>query len=414
VKNLLAVGRDDVVCYDESGAIGGNWAFDDRRGRTSVYETTHLISSKKWSEFEDYPVPADYPDFPSHRQMLAYFNGYADHFQLRPYIRLGTQVERAELAADGRWSVRVRYGGEARQETFDHLVVCSGHHREPLIPETVGRFTGEVLHSSEFKRAEPFRGKRVLVVGGGNSGCDIAVDVSRVAQRACLSMRRGYYIMPKILFGRPVDVTFARVRRHMPRALLQPLIALGLRLMVGRPEKYGLQPPQCGPLEMHPTLNTNVLSALRDGDVLPRVGIDRIDGRTVHFRDGAAEEFDTIIWATGFRIAFPFLDSSVVDWDTTAAPPLYLKMMHRRIANLFFIGLFQPIGCIWRLADRQARIAALQIAGRLERPAAVMALADRERQSSHWRFSKVPRHAIEVDYHRFGSELARELARASA
>src|SRR5438067_1309392 len=213
VKNLLAAEVYNVVCYDEGDAIGGNWVFSEAKSRTSVYFSTHIISSKRLSEFEDYPMPADYPDFPSHRQLRTYFDSYAAHFGLEPYIRLRTRVERAQLGSDGRWSVSLSGGG---QEIFDHLIVCSGHHREPYVPEHAGEFTGEVLHSRDFKRGERFRDRRVLVIGGGNSACDIAVDISRVAARTCISFRRGYYIVPKLLFGRPIDLLYAKARK-LPR-----------------------------------------------------------------------------------------------------------------------------------------------------------------------------------------------------
>ncbi len=288
--------------------------------------------------------------------------------------------------------------------------MCTGHHREPLIPDCAAGFTGDALHSCQFKRAEPFRDKRVLVVGGGNSGCDISVEVARVATRCCLSMRRGYYIVPKVTFGRPTDVVIARLRRLLPRRLAQYVASKLIGLVVGPWEKYRLQPPQCQPLQMHPTLNTNVLSALRDGSVLPRAGIARIDGETVHFTDGSSEAFDTIIWATGFHHGFPFLDASVVDWGPTDMPPLYLRMMHRRIGDLFFIGLFQPAGCIWRLADLQARIAALQIAGRLSRPADLAARVEAQERSARAFFDGAVRHLTQVDYHDFRRQLATEIA----
>jgi thioredoxin reductase len=396
VKNLLAVGFTEVVCYDESDSIAGTWAFDQHADRTSVYESTHIISSKSLSGFEDYPMPSTYPDFPSHQQMRTYFEDYAAHFGLLPFIRLRTRVEKASLRADRRWSIRVTQPDGSAEGIFDHLIICSGHLREPSIPTYPGTFTGEALHSRSFKHAEPFRGKRVLVVGGGNSACDLAVDISRVAARTCISMRRGYHIAPKVMFGRPVDLLYARLRKRLwlPRSAIRILMAALLRLGIGPWEKYGLQTPKSRLFEMHPTLNTNILSALREGTVLPRVGIEKFDGRLIHFHDGVAEPFDTIIWATGFQISFPFLESSVVDWDSSRPPPLYLKMMHRQIANLFFIGLFQPIGCIWRLADHQAQIAALQIAGRLQRPSDVGARAERESFSPHWQFNRTPRHAV--------------------
>jgi cation diffusion facilitator CzcD-associated flavoprotein CzcO len=412
VKNLLSAGLDDVVCYEESGAIGGTWVFDARPERTTVYESTHIISSKALSAFEDFPMPEDYPDFPSHQQMRAYFELYAKAFGILNHISLRTRVEAARLLPNGRWSIRIMQpDGSATEETFDALLVCSGHLREPAIPTYPGTFSGEILHSQGYKRAEPFRDKRVLVVGGGNTACDVAVEIARVAARTVISMRRGYYISPKIMFGRPVDVLYARLRRlnWLPKSAIRSLMTILLRLGIGPWEKYGLAAPQGRLFEMHPTLNTNILAALRDGMVVPREGIATLDGPMVRFRNGRAEAFDAIVWATGFHVVFPFFDRSIVDWNLDRTPPLYLRMMHPRIGNLFFIGLFQPIGCIWRLADFQARIAALQIAGRLLRPADIGTRI--ARQHPHWHFDAEPRHALEVDYHDFRNELMRELAR---
>jgi cation diffusion facilitator CzcD-associated flavoprotein CzcO len=282
LKNLLGAGLRNVVCYDESASIGGNWVFDESPRRTSVYASTHIISSKAMSGFDDFPMPHDYPDFPSHRQMRDYFEAYAARFGLAPYIRLRHRVEQAALQADGRWSVSVRGPGGVADEIFDHFVVCSGHHRAPFIPTYPGSFAGEMLHSCEFKRPEPFADKRVLVVGAGNSACDIAVDCSRVAARTCLSVRRGSYIVPKLVCGRPVDVGYARIREdwHVPRPLVQPLLRLLTGLLVGPWEKYGLPRPQGRPLEAHPTLNSAILMALRDGSVQARAGVDRLDGNT--------------------------------------------------------------------------------------------------------------------------------------
>ncbi len=414
LKNLRAAGIRELVCYDEGQAIGGNWVFDERPDHRSVYDATHLISSKRLSEFEDFPFPPDYPDYPSHRQIRAYFEDYAAHFGLLPFIQLKTRVVRATLLADQRWVVASTGPDGSREEAFDYLVVCTGHHREPFTPTDGGRFSGEALHSSEYKQPESFRNKRVLVVGGGNSACDIAVDVARVARKTCISMRRGYHILPKLMLGRPSDLLYARARYRFPysRAFVQFVANTVVRLSVGPLEKYGLQTPQGRLFETHPTLSSDILTALRSGRVLPRVGIKAIGENSVQFKDDTAEEFDVIIWATGYQIGFPFLDKSVITWGTEGPVPLYLKMMHRLIPSIFFIGLFQPIGCIWRLADHQARIAALQIKGTLSRPTDIGRRIEKELGSPHWRFQKASRHAVEVDYHDFRDELLEEIDRA--
>jgi hypothetical protein len=397
VKNLLGTGCRDVVCFDEGDSIGGNWAYSDDPRRASVHECTHTISSRRASSFDDFPMPDHYPDFPSHRHVLAYLTDYASTFRLWPHIRLGSHVERCALGADGRWTVRVVAAGEARDETFDSLLVCTGHHREPFVPEHPGTFAGRIIHSSAYKRPEPFRGHRVLVVGAGNSAADIAVDVARVASHTALGMRGGAHVIPKLVFGRPVDVVYSFWRRRLPRPLLRAALRLWLRLTLGRWEEYGLPTPTHRPLEKPPTVNSGILDALRHGRVAVRPGIEHYDADTVHFTDGAHEQFDTVIMATGFAITFPFLPRHVAE-----PSPLYLRMMHPTVPSLYFIGLFQPIGCIWQLADHQARIAALQISGRLDRPADIDARIRREARL-------VPRHGIAVDHHAFRRRLLREL-----
>jgi thioredoxin reductase len=392
VKNLLQAGCRDVVCYEESGGIGGNWAYTDDPGRASVHECSHIISSRRMSSFDDFPMPEDYPDFPSHRQMLAYFTAYARAFGLEPYLRLGSRVEHCAPDGDGRWVVRA---GATPAERFDSVLVCSGHHREPLVPTYPGTFTGTIRHSSAYKRPDPFRGQRVLVVGGGNSAADIAVDVARVAAHTALSMRAGTWFVPKLMVGTPVDVVYAYWRSKLPEPVLRSAVRLWLRLTIGRWEDYGLPAPAHAPLDKPPTLNSDVLAALRDGRLVARRGIARYDRRTVRFTDGTRDEFDAIIMGTGFRTGFPFLPGRTVDPAT-----LLLRMVHPTLPNLYFIGLFQPIGCIWRLADHQARIAALQITGQL--PRSSRGGATNRRPSG-----------IHVDYHAFRRELRAELARFS-
>jgi len=413
LKNLKQAGLRDIVCYEAGSQVGGNWVFRDEHGHSSIYETTHTISSKSLSQFDDFPMPRDYPEYPSHVQVLAYFQSYARHFDVLDHVRFRSRVAAAERRSDGRWQITVSRAGGPEVELFDHLIVCSGHHWSPSRPDLPGRFAGGQLHAHDYKSAEPFRDARVLVVGGGNSACDIAVETSRLSRKTSISMRRGYYIIPKFVYGMPVDVAYRRLL-FLPKVLRQPVLAFLLRLAIGRWAKYKLKKPACGPLEMHPTLNSEILYAIRHGKVHPRGAISAVDGHRVTFEDGSSEDIDIVIWATGYRTGFPFLGDAYRDWEDATSLPLYLKMMPADPPNLYFIGLFQPIGCIWNLADYQARIAALQIAGKLKRPADLAGRIDREMSHPHWKFEARPRHAAEVDYHDFKSELLRELKPATA
>lgn len=410
VKNLLQAGCRDVVCYEESGGIGGNWAFTDDPGRAGVHECTHTISSRRLSSFDDFPMPDGYPDFPSHRQLLAYFTDYAILFRLQPYIRLNSHVSGCELGGDDRWTVRVNANGATRAETFDSLLVCSGHHREAFLPWYPGTFTGTIVHSSAYKRPDPFRGQRVLVVGAGNSAADIAVDVARLAAHTALSVREGTYIVPKLVSGRPVDTVYAFWRGKLPRPLFRSALRLWLRLAIGTWADYGLPTPAHAPLDKPPTVNSVVLEALRHGRLVARPGIARYEGHSVLFTDGTQDEFDAIVLGTGFRSSFPFLPERIVHWDLSTPPPLYLRMMHPAIPSLYFIGLFQPTSCIWRLADCQARIAALQITGQLKRPADIDRRIRHEVARAGTRFGRSPRHPLVVDDRIIRRDLMRELA----
>lgn len=408
-RALLEEGLDTVV-FEKGDEVGGNWAYRTDPGHSSVYETTHIISSKRFSQYEDFPMPEDYPDYPSHAQLLRYFQSYARHFGVERAIRFHSEVEHAERDEDGRWHLRVKGPDGRAEERFDALLVANGHHWDPYLPEYPGDFAGEVLHSHAFKKAEPFRDRRVLVVGGGNSACDVAVETSRVSAKTCISIRRGQHILPKFMFGVPNDTLYAKTL-WLPRKLRQPLLQLTARVMQGSYASYGLPEPEVGVLEMHPTLNSELLYFIRHGKVHVRRGIERFDGSCVSFVDGVKEDFDVVVFATGYRISFPFFARDFLDWSEALEVPLYRKMIHPEIDNLFFIGLFQPLGCIWPLADYQARIAAKAVAGKWPRPDDLPARVRDELDHPHFAFRKERRHSTEVDYHAFRKELLAELAR---
>jgi len=407
-KALLEAGLRDVVVYEKNDQVGGNWLFSPEPGHSSVFETTHIISSRKLSQYSDYPFPEGTPDYPGHRELRAYFQGYARRFGVDRLIRFGTTVERAEPDPAGGWRVTLATG---ESERFDRLLVASGHHWDPRMPSWPGRFTGRLLHSHDFKSAAPFEGQRVLVVGGGNSACDIAVETARVSSFTGISMRRGYHFVPKFLLGIPSDELHERFLL-VPRPLRVRILGLLLRLLNGSAERYGLARPDHPFMSTHPVVNSELLYFIRHGRVHPRPDVVRLEDRDVHFADGRVESYDAILAATGFRISFPFLDRSLVDFSSGPVP-LYLRAFSERFPDLYFIGLFQPIGCIWPLAELQGRLVARHIAGGYRLPADLSGRIARELEHIRRTWADTPRHTVEVDYHPFRRQLLRELGRTA-
>lgn len=403
-KHLLQAGIKNIVVFDKHDQVGGNWIYSPDASHSSVYETTHIVSSKALSQYHDFPMPDDYPDYPSHKQLLHYFQSYARYFGILPYIRFSTTVTRAERQADDTWRITLHDGSV---EQFDHLLIASGHHWDPRMPQYPGTFSGELLHSHQFKHNAPFRDKRVLVIGGGNSGCDIAVETGRVSAFTGLSWRRGYYIVPKVILGQPPDVVNAKFT-WMPKPIHKNMLKLTWWLATGGARRYGLPVPDHNILESHPVANSELLYFIKHGRVHPRRDIARFDGDIVQFVDGVREPYDVIIAATGYNITFPFFDPAFVNFSTGDVP-LYLRVFHPDYRSLMFIGLVQPMGCIWPLADTQAQLAANYIAGQYNLPPDIHARVAADVGRIKQRFQQVARHTIEVDYHDHQNELFAEL-----
>jgi NADPH-dependent 2,4-dienoyl-CoA reductase/sulfur reductase-like enzyme len=407
VKNLCDAGFRDIVCFDRNDAVGGNWIYRPESSHSSVFETTHIISSKTLSAYHDFPMPDAYPDYPSHAQLAAYFQAYARHFHVEQFVQFGTEVEAVEPLPNNRWTVRVVRHGVLETIDADVVVVANGHHWRPRMPQYPGAFSGTLMHSHEYKRAAPFTGQRVLVIGGGNSACDVAVETARVSARTAISWRRGYRIVPKFIFGQPSDVVGARTQ-WLPRSIRSATNALLLRVLQGSNARYGLQEPDHAFGATHPTVNSELLYAVRHGHVIPKPEISRFDGRVVHFVDGTSDEFDVVIACTGYWIAHPFFARDVIDFS--AGPvPLYLRMFSARYPSLAFIGLFQPLGCIWPAAELQAKVLARRLRGAWSPPRDLDDAIAKELAHPDYPQLDTPRHTITVDYHKFKARLLRQL-----
>ena len=312
---------------EADGDVGGNWLH-------GVYSTAHIISSKKTTEFADYPMPADYPDFPSAQQMVDYLRDYARHFDLLGRIQFHTRVAFARPLNDHRWELELENG---ERRIYRGLLVCNGHHWDCKWPSYPGNFSGEYIHSKQYKDPQQLHGKRVLVIGGGNSACDIASEAARVGSSAAISLRRGYWFLPKTMLGKPlVEV----IPFWAPVWLQRIVLRLLLRIVCGRYESYGLPRPSHRIFEAHPTVNSELLHYIRHGRIRPRPDIARFDSDTVEFVDGRREQFDIVVAATGYHVSFPFLPEGLVPVKGGLAL-LYAGCVLPTVKNLYVIGTGQ-------------------------------------------------------------------------
>ena len=373
--------------------VGGLWDIDNPG--SPMYESAHFISSRTLSGFGGWPMPDHFADYPPHRQVLSYLRSFADAYGLTERIEFGVPVDSVEKNVDGTWTVA---RADGRRSVHAQVVVCTGSQWHPNIPDLPGEFTGEVRHTVSYRDASELRGKRVLVVGAGNSGCDIACDAARSADHAAISMRRGYWFIPKHLFGRPVD-TIAHSGPQLPMWLAQRLFSSLLRILNGDPTRLGLQKPDHKLFETHPTINSQLIYHLQHGDITAKPGISRTAARTVYFTDGSSDEFDLILFATGYQHKVPVAQRY---FGSEQHPDLYLSAFSRQHEGLFGIGFVETNSGAYQLFDMQAQMIAGFIHDRqrgLPNAEAFsrMIRADRPDLSGGVNFVDSPRHTGYVD-----------------
>ncbi len=354
------------VGYELGDDVGGLWNIEGPR--STVYESAHLISSRTTTEFTEFPMKQSVADYPSHRELLDYFRDFADHFGLREGFEFGTEVDRI-TPVDGAWEVTVDGPDGRRSARHAGVLIANGTLSEPNIATFAGTFDGEVLHTSAYKSPRVFDGKRVLVVGSGNSGCDIAVDAVHHATSVDLSVRRGYHFVPKYLFGKPADTL--NQGRPLPARIKQAIDSRVLRMFTGDPTRFGFPKPDHKIYESHPIVNTLVLHHAGHGDIHVRKDIDRLDGSGVVFADGTRSDYDLVVLATGYRLHYPFVDDALLDWTgpgSGRAPELYLNVFSRRDPNLFVLGMIEASGIGWQGRFEQAELVASVIKARETAP----------------------------------------------
>jgi dimethylaniline monooxygenase (N-oxide forming) len=400
-------------CFERSDRVGGNWVFQNKNGMSAAYRDLFINTSRPRMEYSDYPMPESYPDFPHHTHIAAYFDKYVDHFGFRDRITFETGVERATLEADGSWNVELDNGQTRR---YDALLVANGHHWNPRWPEPAfagsDGFTRLQLHAHSYRDNSIFDGRRVVILGMGNSAMDIAVEASYVAERTYLAARQGVWIIPKYIFGKPVDQL--RNDPRVPFKVRQRFIHQLIKSYSGPPERYGLPKPNHKFGEAHPTISGRILDRIQHGTITPKPNIDSFEGSRVRFVDATDEEADVVVYCTGYKIAFPFFAE-----DFISAPDnhieLFRRVFHPEIANVFFIGLLQPLGAIMPLAEAQGAWVGDHLLGDYVLPSAAEVRADisADQAAMRERYVASKRHTIQVDFDDYLHALAKERRRGA-
>lgn len=415
-KMLTDYGIDHTT-FESSDRVGGNWAFGNPNGHSSAYRSLHIDTSKHQLSFRDFPMPEHFPDFPHHTQIKEYLDSYADAFDLRRTIEFTNGVQHAARAEDGSWTLDLADGSTRR---FRYLVVANGHHWDPRYPAFEGTFTGVTLHSHSYIDPQTpldFAGKRILVVGIGNSAADIAVELSSKALQTevVISTRSGAWIVPKYFAGQPAD-KYYKTSPYVPLSWQRKIAQWGQPLISGRPENYGLPSPNHKFFEAHPTQSVELPLRLGSGDVVAKPNVTRLDGETVHFADGTHRDFDVIVYATGYNITFPFFDPAFISAPENEIR-LYKRIFKPGIENLAFVGFAQATPTLFPFVEAQTRLVAAHLTGHyaLPAPEEMERVITEEQQKYTGHMVASARHTQQTDYFLYEHDLrTKELPRGLA
>lgn len=392
-----------VTVLERSGGIGGLWRHEGPGSRGPAYSSLHLNTSARLTGYHDFPMPADYPRYPRHDQVASYLQRYADHKDVTDHVELGTEVEDVSRTEAGTWLVTSRdRTGLRRRRHFGHVVVATGHHWSPRLPEIPGdeTFPGRTLHSFDYSDPVPHAGRRVVVIGFGNSAADISVELSRVARKTILVQRRGVHVVPKTLLGMPIDEIasapwWARLSFPQQRGLIETL----LRLVRGRLTDYGLAEPDHRVFGGALTISDELLSRINHGTLTVKPGVERVEGPVVHFSDGTSEEADDLLYCTGYHIEFPFLPFEWV-FEEKGRVALFQRVVPPAAPDLYFAGLIRPFGAITRLVEAQAEWIADLVEGVAELPpeSVMRREVDRHLTAAAARYGTTRAGSIQVDF----------------
>ncbi|XP_051731798.1 si:dkey-239i20.2 isoform X27 [Ctenopharyngodon idella] len=417
----------EPVCFETSDDIGGLWRFKENPDpdRASIYHSLIINTSKEMMCYSDFPIPAHFPNYMHNSLIMDYFQMYAEHFQLKRHIRFQTKVlhvtPRPDFPHSGQWDVEIESkDGQREKQVFDAVMVCTGHHCHPHLPlkdfPGIDTFKGKYFHSRDYKIPEEWRGKRVVVIGIGNSGGDIAVELSRMAKQVYLSTRKGSWIQNRVGDnGVPSDMFKNRMRgwifQMLPVGFINNMREKKLNKRFDH-KLYGLQPAH-RVFSQHPMENDDLPNRILSGTVSVKPNVQEFRGSSVVFEDGTVEDdIDLVVFATGYTFSFPFLSSHVIPVSKNKVS-LYKYMYPPALERptLAVIGLVQPLGAIMPISEMQARWATRVFKGLCKLPpmSAMMKDIKAKEEAMAQRYVAAQRHTIQVDYILYMDELAKQV-----
>lgn len=403
-KHLAAKGIS-VTIFEIGSKVGGLWVYENDNGLSPAYKSLHVNSETRVTAYKDFPFPADWSIYPNHWQMARYLQAYAEAFGLIEHIRFRARVTSVTRTENG-FTVSIEDG---TSESFDSVVVASGHQGVPVHPAFAGDFGGEYLHAHAYRVPEPFRDKHVLVVGVGNSACDIAADICTVTASTTIAARSPVLIMPRMMFGVPTSRVLAKLEKSwMPWWLRRKIREYLTWAVHGTMEQWGFATPKT---RTHPASHPSLMSHFIWGRVKAKPGIDSVEGKRVRFVDGSTLEVDTIIAATGYHVDLPFLSAEQSPVNGRWLD-LYERIFRPGQPGLYFVGFFNVSGGgNIRMMDDQAEWIAGIEAGEIRLPSRedMEAGIRDERRRITERYPDSPRYGLELDPKEYRAALAKQL-----
>jgi dimethylaniline monooxygenase (N-oxide forming) len=406
-KTLMEAGVS-VTTFEAGSQVGGLWVFQNDSGLSSAYRTLHINTDRKLTAFKNFPFPADTQPYPDHRDMAAYFQAYAERHDLLSHITFSTWIDEVVPLDEGRWEVVTRTG---ERHEFDAVVIATGHLSTPHHVAKFQAFDGEYVHAHYYREPDAFVGKRICVVGVGNSAADISTDICMQAKSLVLVARSGAMIRPKFIWGLAfTDIGMKFQRPWIPRKVRGMAIRWLTMLAHGRMETLGFRPLTA---RTHPTSNGTLVHHIRYQHIQVKHDIDRIDGATIRFNDGTSEEFDTLIAATGYQIDVPQVAGFMPIKDNHLG--LYQRVVSTEWPGLYFIGFVNTPDVSLNYAfERQAEWLGQHLSGRAVLPGVpeMEASIAAKRAWLRAEYPDTPRHQIEEEGMIYTRDLRRSLLAA--